>query len=375
MRRVFTGGRIFDGARLLDGWALAMEGTQVTALAPEAEVQTGGQTVDLNGDILAPGFVDLQVNGGGGVMLGDAADVDGVRRIAAAHRSLGATTILPTLISDSEETTTRAIEAVRAAVAEGVPGIAGLHLEGPHLAQARRGAHEARHLRPMSAADVAGLTRAAQELPLLKVTLAPEAATPEQVAELSRAGVRVALGHTDADYETCRRYARAGARLVTHLFNVMSPLTHRAPGAVGAALAEGRFSAGLIADGHHVHPDVMAMAWAAKRGPGEIYLVSDAMAVAGTDLSAFELGGRVIRRVGGRLTLPDGTLAGADLTLTQAVRVLTQRSGVPLAAALRAATSVPARLIGHAAGRFEVGAPSDPIHIAADLSAAVPVVS
>lgn len=373
MKRVFSGGPIFDGARLLQGWALAMEGARVTALTPAAEMRETGARVDLGGDILAPGFVDLQVNGGGGVMLGDAPEVDTLRRMAAAHRMLGATTILPTLISDSEATTRKTVDAVRAALAAGVPGVAGLHLEGPHLAPSRKGAHEARHLRPMGAADVAFLTRAAEDLPVLKVTLAPEAATAQQVAELTRAGVRVALGHTDADFETCRRYAAAGARMVTHLFNAMSPLSHRAPGVVGAALAEGRLSAGLIADGYHVHPEVMAMAFAAKRGPGEIYLVSDAMAVAGTGMAAFELGGREITRAKGCLRLADGTLAGADLALTGALEVLTRQAGLPLAAALRAATAVPARLIGLSAGRLTPGASADPIRIAGDLSRARPV--
>ncbi len=372
-QRVFRGGPIFDGTQLFHGWAVRFDGDLVAAIGPEHDVKTDGQAIDLEGDILSPGFVDLQVNGGGGVMFNDGQDVGALRAMTHAHRRAGSTSILPTLISDRPDKTRAAIAAVRDAIDAGVPGIAGLHLEGPHLALARKGAHDAAHLRETNDDDLAMLSAAAQDLPLLKVTLAPEAASAAQVRRLAQAGVLVAIGHTDASFETCRTYVDAGARVVTHLFNAMSQLGSRAPGVVGAALADGRLSAGLIADGHHVRPEVMAMAWAAKRGPGALFLVSDAMAVAGTDLDRFELGGREIMRRGGRLTLADGTLAGADLTLTRALRVLTGEAGVPLASALGAATRVPAQLIGSRAGRLVAGAPADPIRIAADLSGATPV--
>ncbi len=202
----------------------------------------------------------------------------------------------------------------------------------------------------MEADDLEVLCQAATDLPALMVTIAPENVTPDQVHQLAQAGgAVVSLGHTDADFDTCRaHFAAGGARCATHLFNAMSQLGNREPGLVGAALSSGAAACGLIADGIHVHPQSIRTAFAAKTGPGEIFLVSDAMAVAGTDLTAFHLEGREIRREAGRLTLQDGTLAGgADLNLTQALRVLVNDVGIALDKALAAATTIPpARLIG-----------------------------
>ncbi|MEJ2016834.1 MAG: N-acetylglucosamine-6-phosphate deacetylase, partial [Maritimibacter sp.] len=311
--------------------------------------------------LICPGFVDLQVNGGGGVMLNDEPSVDTLRRMAVAHARLGATSIMPTLITDTPDKTVAAIDAVEAAIAAGVPGILGLHLEGPHLSVSRKGAHDGGMIRAMTGADLEVLLDAAQRLPVLKLTISPESVSTDQIASLTRAGVLVSLGHSDASYAACDQAAAAGARCVTHLFNAMSQLTGREPGLVGAALAQGGLSAGLIADGHHVHPETIRLAMRAKAGPGQIFLVSDAMAVAGTDMSAFELGGRRILRRDGRLTLEDGTLAGADLDLLTAMRNLTRWGIADVDTALAMATSIPASLIGAAqgVGTLAPGAPAD----------------
>ncbi|MCR8546369.1 N-acetylglucosamine-6-phosphate deacetylase [Salipiger sp. P9] len=346
---LYRGGLIFDGARLLTGHALHMSGARVVALAPEAAVTPQGATVvELDGDLIAPGYVDLQVNGGGGVMVNDGPTVADLARIATAHRGLGSTTILPTLITDTYERSAAAVAAVAEAVEQGVAGIGGLHLEGPHLSLARKGAHDPALIRAMAPRDLDLLCDAAARLPVLMVTVAPESVTLSQVSALVGAGVLVSLGHTDADYDTCRAYAAAGARCVTHLFNAMSQLDKRAPGLVGAALDCPGLSAGLIADGAHVHPAAMRIALAAK--PEGVFLVTDAMAPAGTEEDGFFLNGRWITRAGGRLLLEDGTLAGADLDLTRAVNFLVTEAGVPLARALAMATSVPARLAGLPAG-------------------------
>lgn len=364
------GGRIFDGARLLDGAVVEVEGGVLTAIVPEAEAQRGREEIDLAGDILCPGYVDLQVNGGGGVLFNDDPAPETVERIAAAHRGLGVRAFLPTLITDTREATSAAIAAVAEVVRRGVPGVAGVHLEGPHLSLARKGAHDGALIRPMEQEDLELLLGAAQALPALMVTLAPENATEAQVRALAGAGALVSLGHTDADFDTCRRYFAAGARCATHLFNAMSQLGSRAPGLVGAALGDAAVSVGLIADGIHVHPETMRVAWASKAGEGRVFLVSDAMAVAGTDAAHFDLGGRRIVRREGRLTLADGTLAGADLDLTTAVRVSVEAVGIPLARALAAATAHPARLIGSDRGRLVPGrtALSDTIRVSTDLT-------
>ncbi|KUP91441.1 N-acetylglucosamine-6-phosphate deacetylase [Tritonibacter horizontis] len=373
----YSGGPIFDGHGLRDGYAAQFRDGCLVALVPEAETGARGEEVDLGGDILSPGYVDLQVNGGGGVMLNDAPSLEDIQRITAAHRSLGATTILPTLITDTAEKTAATLAAGVAAAQAGVRGFGGLHLEGPHLSVARKGAHDAALIRPMEVSDLERVCAAAPQLPKLKMTIAPESVTVAQVRQLVAAGVLVSLGHTDAPFETCVAYVEAGARCATHLFNAMSQLGNRAPGLVGAVLERGDLSAGIIADGIHVHPATLRAAWVAKRrGAGQIFLVSDAMAVAGTTDSEFELEGRKITRRAGRLCLADGTLAGADLDLTTALAVLTGQCGVALTEALAAATRIPAGLIGRSIDLGRPGYPlADMIRIRSDLSAATPLIA
>lgn len=365
MRVVLDGARVFDGRSLRDGLAVVIEGGRVAAVLPRD--QAPGPRSDLGGGVLAPGWVDLQVNGGGGAMLDGTADAATIARICTAHRALGCAGILPTLITDTPEATARVLAAGAEAARAGVPGFLGLHLEGPHLDPARAGAHDPALIRPMTDADLARLIAARAALPALMVTLAPAAATPAQIAALARAGVVVSLGHADCTAAEARAALDAGATCVTHLFNAMSPLGHRAPGLPGAVLA-GRVAAGLIADGIHVAPEVLRIALAARRDG--LFLVSDAMAVAGTSQDSFTLGNRTIRRAGGRLTLADGTLAGADLTLAQAVAVLVGQAGAPLARALAMATRIPAGVIGAGRrfGRIAPGRQADLVWLRDDLS-------
>lgn len=334
---VLAPSRVFDGQRFLTGHAVVIEGDRIAAVVPMAEA---GRATRLDGT-LAPGFLDLQVNGGGGLMVGGDTDPAALRHICATHQRLGCAGVLPTLITDTPQATAAVIDAgIRAA---GTPGFLGLHLEGPHLDPRRHGAHDPALIRPMTPEDLARLCDAARALPVLMVTLAPEAATPDQIATLSRAGIIVSLGHTDCDYDTARAAFAAGARLATHLFNAMSPMGHRAPGLVGAVLT-GEAHAGLIADGIHVHPAAMRAALAA-RADG-IFLVTDCMAFAGTDLTELPLQGRTILRRDGRLTLADGTLAGADLRMDRAIGVLVDQVGIAPERALAMATSEPARAAG-----------------------------
>jgi N-acetylglucosamine-6-phosphate deacetylase len=358
MRQSFTGAAIFDGTGLHHGAALVVDGGRVLGLGA-----AGGPGVTLEGGILAPGLIDLQVNGGGGVAVDGATDVEALAHICAAHARLGATGLLPTLITDTPDAVAGVIAAGIAAARQGVPGFLGLHLEGPHLDPRRKGAHDAALIRPMTDADLALLCDAARHLPALMVTVAPEAVTPDQIARLSSAGVVVSLGHTDCTLQQARAAIAAGARCATHLFNAMSQLGNREPGLVGAVLS-GTIAAGLIADGIHVAPEVLRIALAAR--PEGLFLVSDAMCVAGTGLTEFRLGGRRILRDQGRLTLEDGTLAGADLSLPDALRTLVKTVGVSAEQALAMATSVPAQVIGTPAGRLVPGGAADFIHLDQD---------
>ncbi|MHA6344605.1 N-acetylglucosamine-6-phosphate deacetylase [Roseivivax sp. CAU 1761] len=363
-RTILAGARVFDGARLLDGFGLVIEDGRVAGLS-EIGPRRGAGLVELDGGILAPGLVDLQVNGGGGALFNAAPTLETLRQMARAHAGLGATALLPTLITDRPERGAEAIAAVREAVARGVPGIAGLHLEGPHLAPSRKGAHDAGLIRPMTAEDLERLCAAAAELPSLLVTLAPEAATPEQIAALVGAGAVVSLGHSDCSAGEAAAAGAAGATMVTHLYNAMSPLGHRAPGLVGAALAEPALWAGIIADGVHVDPAALRVARLAK--PDRLFLVSDAMAPAGTSDAGFTLNGRAVLRRAGRLTLADGTLAGADLDLPRAMRVM-RAAGAGLEEALAMATSRPAAAIGRRdLGLLRPGARADLCHFSEGL--------
>jgi N-acetylglucosamine-6-phosphate deacetylase len=359
-----TGASILNDGRFCRDKVLLLRGPRLAGIVSQQQVPTDAVWVDLAGGYLVPGFVDLQVNGGGGVMLNDQQDVATLRTMAQAHARIGATSILPTLITDTPERLCAAIAAVEAALAEDVPGILGLHLEGPHLSKPRKGAHDAALIRPMSQADLAVLLDAATRLPVLKMTVAPENVSNDQIAVLSRAGILVSLGHTEADFDTCKAAVQAGACCVTHLFNAQSQISGREPGTVGAALALGELSAGLIADGVHVHPANMSLALRAKRGPGRIFLVSDAMATAGTDIKCFTLNAREIHRSGNQLTLADGTLAGAHLELATAVGNLVEMCGLSLELALAMACEFPAALIGAAhVGTLAKGGQADVLHL------------
>tara|TARA_R110000751_G_scaffold123779_1_gene224797 strand:+ start:303 stop:1460 length:1158 start_codon:yes stop_codon:yes gene_type:complete len=363
------GARIFDGETWHEDAALVVSGGRVTAIVAEAEIPADAELVSSGGGILVPGFVDLQVNGGGGVMLNDQPTVEGLRTICRAQARFGTTALLPTLITDTPETTAAVIAAGRQAVAQNMPGFAGLHLEGPHLSLARKGAHDPALIRPMDAADLDLLLSCRDVFPAMMITVAPENVTEDQVSRLAAAGFVVSLGHTDAGFDTVERYAKAGASTVTHLFNAMSPLGHREPGMVGAALDNGHLHAGLIADGIHVHPAAMGLALRAKQGPGRIFVVTDAMSPIGTDLTSFTLNGREILRRDGRLTLADGTLAGADIDMLASVHFLHRTLALPLEEALRmvSAYAAEAARLGQRKGALKPGYDADFVLLTDDL--------
>jgi N-acetylglucosamine-6-phosphate deacetylase len=361
--------RIFDGHRWHHDAALLVEFGHVAAIAGISDIPASAPRVDLGGGMLVPGFVDLQVNGGGGVLFNNDPSVDAIRTICAAHAQFGTTALLPTLITDTVPVNEAAIAAGAAAASERVPGFLGLHLEGPHLALARKGTHDPALIRPMDDADLERLLRASETLPNLLCTIAAETVTTSQITALSEAGIIVSIGHSDADYDTTMAAFRAGATMATHLFNAMSQLGNREPGVVGAVLDSPGVFAGLIADGIHVHPASLAIALRAKSGAGRIFLVTDAMSQTGTDLSTLTLNGRTITRADGALRLADGTLAGADLDMIDAVRFIHLRTGLALEESLRMASLYPAQALGMDAerGHLAQGAFADFVHLTEDL--------
>lgn len=363
-RIAYMGARIFDGEAWWERSALVVDGDRIEGIIA-ADSPTDARRVMLDGGMLAPGFIDLQVNGGGGALFNLTPDVDTIRTICGAFARFGTTAILPTLITDTVQKNVLAMAAGHAAADEKVPGFLGLHLEGPHLSVARKGAHDPALIRPMTEADLQALTEGRGRLPNLLVTVAAETVTPGQIRRLRDAGIVVSIGHSDAPYAVARTAIEAGATMVTHLFNAQSQLGNRDAGVVGAALDHGTVWAGLIADGIHVGEASLGVALRAKRGPGRIFLVTDAMSPTGTDAESFELTGRTVYRKDGALRLADGTLAGADLTMIQAVNYLHRTIGLPLDETLRMASLYPARALAvdHERGALAPGLRADLVHL------------
>ena len=357
---ILVGAKIVTPDGLRDGARVAIESGLIREIGSDAEPY--GERVELEGGYLVPGFIDTQVNGGGGVLFNDAPTVDTIQAIAEAHRRHGTTGLLPTLISDDPDTLRCAIEAADAAIAEGVPGILGIHVEGPFISAERRGIHAERFVRAPTEAELELLARPSRGVTL--VTLAPEAVPTGTIARLRAAGVVVAAGHSTADYETTRRALDEGLDGFTHLFNAMTPFGSREPGMVGAALEDRESRFGIIVDGHHVHPASLRVALAA-RGLDGAMLVTDAMPPAGSAMAQFELQGRTITVADAALRGDDGTLAGSALTMDLALRNAIGMLGPSLAEASRLASANPAAFLRMSAQRGTIapGMAADLVHL------------
>ncbi len=356
-RTAVSADRIFDGYRWHDDAVVVMHEGLIERVAPRDSAIPGVPTETMpRGILLAPGFIDLQVNGGGGVLLNDDPSPQAMRSIARAHRRTGTTSCLPTLISDHPAKAVAAIAAAKTAVGTG--GILGLHLEGPFINPARPGIHRSDHIVPAKMNDLDWLGELSAVGSSL-VTLAPECVPRGFVKTLAASGIRVSAGHSEASSGIVLAAIEDGLSGVTHLFNAMPAMHAREPGIVGAALADARLTAGIILDGIHVDPLVARAAFAAKRD--RIALVSDAMPTVGTGQDQFELMGRQIRLREGRLVSADGTLAGAHLNLASAVKNAVTLAGLSLDDALRAASLVPARFLGldRELGTLTAGARAD----------------
>jgi N-acetylglucosamine-6-phosphate deacetylase len=355
MAQALVNGRIFGAEAVLDHHAVLFADGRITAIVPEADPRLARAAVhDLQGALLLPGFLDLQVNGGGGVLFNDEPTVAGIRAIGAAHRRHGTTGFLPTLISDDLSVVAEAIAAVQEAIAIGVPGVLGIHIEGPYLNQLRKGVHNSALIRRPDADIVELLSGLSNGTTL--VTLAPEVTTPEVLRQLRARGVVLSAGHTNASYADIQGALRQGLSGFTHLFNAMSQLTGREPGVVGAALHDQDSYCGIIVDGHHVDPVVLKIALSAKRHD-RFMLVTDAMPSAGTDLTSFLLQGRRIRVEGDYCVDDSGTLAGTALTMDKALRNAIRQLALPQATAVRMASEYPATFLGRGAelGRIAPG--------------------
>ncbi len=349
------------------GLAVLIEDRRIVDIVAEGVARARATQVhELRGVKLVPGFIDTQVNGGGGVLFNDEPTVNAVRRIAHAHRRFGTTGMLPTLISDDADVMRRAVAAVDEAIAQHVPGILGIHLEGPYLAPARKGVHDASKFRVPGSDEIAMAASLHNGKTLL--TLAPDRVPAEVIREFIARGVIVAAGHTAASYKETRAALDLGMRGFTHLYNAMTPLNGREPGVVGAALDDTASWCGVIVDGHHVHPASLRVALDAKPR-GKVILVTDAMPPVGSDNPSFRINGEIATARDGLLTVPDGTLAGSVLDMAQAVRNTVEWLDVPLDEAVRMASTYPAEFIGLGAthGRIAPGYAADLVALDAQL--------
>lgn len=363
--KVFVAERVLIGDQWVADQAIYVSNEAITAIGP-ATGHSGNDAISLAGDVV-PGFFDIQVNGGGGVLFNDNPSIEAVEAIGAAHRQYGTTSFLPTLISDDLEKVRAAIDAVDQAIKRGETGVVGIHLEGPFLNEAKKGIHDASKFRRMAQCDVDLLSSLQNGKTL--VTLAPELVDEVHVKALAAAGVIVSAGHTMATYEQAMAGVEAGVTGFTHLYNAMTGFESRAPGAVGAAFDSAGTWAGLIADGYHVHPAALRHAIKTK-GIERSILVTDAMPTVGSDRNEFMLGGELITARGGRCCNAEGVLAGSALDMASAVRYAANDLGFGLFAAVHMASQSPAEFMGlnDAMGSISVGKKADFVVLGGEMN-------
>ncbi|WP_448546509.1 N-acetylglucosamine-6-phosphate deacetylase [Thalassotalea fusca] len=354
--------RLFDGQNYITDQVLTVENGVIVGL--DNHTQQVDHYVE---GLVVPGYIDIQVNGGGGVLFNDSPSLDKIKTIIAAHSFYGTTAMLPTLITDKVEVMAEAADAMAMAIAEKIPGIVGIHFEGPHLSVAKKGAHSAEYIREITAKEWEVLSR--KDLGQIIVTLAPETVSPEDIKRMVSLGIKVCLGHTNADFNTAQQAVDAGADGFTHLFNAMSPIQGREPGVTGCALLNDSASTGIIVDGHHV--DYATCRLAMKTKPqGKVLLVTDAMPPVGTNDDSFAFFNRTVHLNDGKLTSTTGELAGSVLDMATAVKNTYEKVGVTLEEALRMASFYPAQYInqGHIRGLLKIGYQADFTVLDSDLN-------
>ncbi|RHW77536.1 N-acetylglucosamine-6-phosphate deacetylase [Colwellia sp. RSH04] len=360
----FHAHQLFDGEQLHTDQVLTIDNGKIIKIDQDIS------NVDVvSTELVAPGYIDLQVNGGGGVLFNDSPTVEKLNTMMLAHAKYGTTAMLPTLITDEVSVMAQAAEVISKAIANKVSGIVGVHFEGPHLSVAKKGTHCAEYIRPISEAEWQVLSR--KDIGQIVVTLAPETVSVAEIEKMVSLGILVCLGHTNADYETTEKAITAGATGFTHLFNAMSPLQGREPGVVGSALLNDKTSCGLIVDGHHV--DYASCQLAIKTKPqGQVFLVTDAMPPVGTDQTEFALYDRTVYLENGKLTSTTGELAGSSLDMASAVKNAHQKLGLSLEESIRMGSVYPAQYLYQNTemprGKLCVGMQADMVILNTDLT-------
>lgn len=366
MRSALVNGRVLLDGAFVEGMAVLIEDGRIAAVAVQSELPADAERRDLDGGTLVPGFIDTQVNGGGGMLFNDSPTIETIATIGRAHRRFGTTGFLPTLISDDLHIIRSGIDAVEQAIARGVPGVLGIHIEGPFLNEYRKGIHDADKIRALDEEGFAVLTSARSGKTL--ITVAPECTTSDMIARLVGAGVIVSAGHSNGRYADVRAAIDAGLSGITHLFNAMSPLGAREPGVVGAALESDSTWCGIIVDGQHVSPVTLKIALRCK-SRDRFMLVTDAMPSVGSDSKEFVLQGKRIVARGGACFDANGRLAGSNLDMAWAIRNAVELLGLPVEAALPMASGVPAAFLrlGDECGKIAAGYRADLALLDSDL--------
>ncbi len=361
MKLTLIADQLFDGEQLHEQRPLCIEDGYIRAL----DTVCGATEIRLKG-LLAPGFVDCQVNGGGGLLFNQAPTLETLERMAKTHARYGTTSMLPTVISSDYEVAMHAAAAVNQALASGLPGIIGIHFEGPHLSAEKRGIHNQSVLRPAADHELALYRR--KDLGTVLITVAPETFTTEQISELVKQQVLVSLGHSNATADQTQAALHAGATGFTHLFNAMSPLTSREPGMVGIALTDPNSWCGLIADGHHVHPLCAQLALKLKPR-GKMLLVTDAMWTPDASQQEFRFEDHAITLHNKRLQSSTGQLAGAAISMLDAINYTIRVLGVDMPEALRMASLYPAQFLGRSSeiGQLKPGCRADLVQLSSSL--------
>jgi N-acetylglucosamine-6-phosphate deacetylase len=355
VRTALINGRILTGEQIVSGQAVLLADGRIEALVAAADPRCrDASRIDLEGRLLVPGFIDVQVNGGGGVLFNDDPSLESIRAIGAAHRRYGTTGFLPTLISEDMDTIARAMAAVQSSLDAKLPAVLGIHVEGPFLNRTRRGVHDPKHLRLLD--DEAAALLCSLRGGRTVLTLAPELTSAEMISRLAAQGILISAGHSDANYEQATAAIAHGVRGFTHLFNAMAPLAPREPGIIAAALYDPNTWCGIIVDGHHVHPVILKLALRCKR-PDRFMLVTDAMPPVGSPEPTFVLQGRTIHVADGVCRDENGTLAGTALDMATAVRNAVSLLDLSIVEAVRMASEYPAEFLGlgHELGRIAPG--------------------
>jgi len=343
MRYAIIGKRVFTGERMIDDGAVLIDGAEIEGVMARADVPLDVELIDRSDCLIAPGFIDMQVNGGGGILFNDDPSADAMRLVYDAQKPFGTVYYLPTIITPPIATTLDFWTGFHTSARRGLRSVLGLHLEGPYISKEKSGVHDHAYIRPATDAELKRILEARADMPCL-MTVAPESITPAQIGKLVHAGVIVSLGHSNTTYDQAMAAFDAGVTMVTHLYNAMSPLEHRAPGVVGAALNARDVFAGIIVDGYHV--DYAAVELAYKLLGDRLVLVTDAMPPLGApDMKSFKLSDREVFVAEGRCVDATGRLAGASIDLASCVRNSVQHAGVRLEDALRMASYSPARVM------------------------------